>query len=178
MAEWLKILISALVGVVTGVTTGILGEPMKSAIQRYFTAKRARKAIYNELGMIYALFCLSDSKTHPSYCEYALKHSPPDDFDYYYTQHRESCFLIPDWPGIQGFYLMYKALRDLAEQKTTSPDRFGSFTAMVNGIEREFNIKCDNGLLDKEEVMAMVKIQPRTGTSAAAGNPDSANPHP
>jgi len=50
--EWLKILVSALAGMVTGT----LLEPLKKWINDCVAAREGRKAIYTELGKVYALF--------------------------------------------------------------------------------------------------------------------------
>ena len=58
MADWLKILISALAGMMTGILGGIAVEPLKQWVTRKTAARRGRTAIYKEIAAMWGGFNL------------------------------------------------------------------------------------------------------------------------
>jgi len=52
MSEWIKILITAVLGLLAGVSA----EPLRNSLARRLTAKRALKMLYQELAIVYE-FC-------------------------------------------------------------------------------------------------------------------------
>lgn len=161
MTDLAKILLSGGIGWVGGVISGIFLEPFKSWYVRKHTAKRAQKEIYRELANFYDLFYLSKMRTDEGFCHHALKYNPPDTFDYYFEEHRESCFLIPGWNGLKGFYEVYKVARDVALRFGYQPkERPGQNVALVRNIGEEFIIRFEKGQLDKARILSASKAKP------------------
>ena len=114
MSEWLKILLSALAGVITGV----LLEPVKRWIGDRITAHYAKEAMYAELGRLYyvAKYCCSD--LDPRWIKGYLQSSA---FDYYYNSKREILYLLPDYEELIWHFEMIKSLRKLLENNEKTP---------------------------------------------------------
>jgi hypothetical protein len=103
MSDVAKILLSAGVGLLAGLVSGIFLGPFKAWYLRKHAAKRAQREIYKELCNLYEVFCLSDRRNDEYYCHIAITYNPPENFAFYYSQHREACFLIKGWRGIKVF---------------------------------------------------------------------------
>jgi hypothetical protein len=154
MPEWAKILVSALVGVATGTVL----EPLKGWVGRHLTARRARAAIYDELGNLYQVCYLTSRKGDETFCYQALKYNAADTFDFYYQQHREACFLIKDWNGIEGVYQFYKAVRIAALEHGCNPGGApGHNQRTVEGIVDEFQRRFEMKLIEKDLVIQSAK---------------------
>ena len=106
MAEWLKILISAL----AGMSAGIAAEPLRHWVVNRLTVNAAREAIYGELGMIdYYLKDCDDSQQ----CGWAMANIQTNAFDYYYNSRREVLYLLPECNALVAMYARTKHSYDL-----------------------------------------------------------------
>lgn len=161
MSDLTKILLSVGFGWLSGVITGIFLDPFKSWYIRRFTARRARNEIYKELGKLYQIFCMANSRSQEGFCHHALKYNPPDTFDYYYQQHREACFLIPEWRGVEGFYEVYRVARTVALEKGYQPrERPGQNIALAKGVSDEFEYRFGKKHIEQELVVELAKNEP------------------
>jgi hypothetical protein len=161
MSDLSKILLSVGIGWLGGLITGILLEPFKSWYVRRFTAKRARREIYKEIGKLYQIFCLSNNRSEEGFCHHALKYNPPDTFDFYYQQQREACFLIPDWRGLEGFYEVYKVARAVCLEKGYQPrERPGQNVSLVRSVADEFEYRFQKAHLERDRVLNLAKEEP------------------
>src|SRR5437016_2795975 len=100
MSEWIKILVSAVVGM----TSGLVAEPLRIEVVRYFTSKRARNAIYREFADIYHLVVVigKESDFRESFMKLIIEDMKTEVFDFYYDQHREAIYKIPEWKHLKG----------------------------------------------------------------------------
>jgi hypothetical protein len=98
MSDWVKILVSAL----AGVFTGILLEPIRYWIGNTITAHYAKRAIYAELGKIHHLAARSKSG-QPDPLR-IVRQLDCQAFDYYYASKREVVYLIPEYPGLVSLF--------------------------------------------------------------------------
>lgn len=97
--EWIKILVTALLSFVIGIVL----EPVRNSIARRLTAKRATKMLYFELARIYEV--CNEARPIPTatirlmFSRIELEH-----YDYYYSQHREAFYLIPQHDSLSGLF--------------------------------------------------------------------------
>lgn len=92
MSDFLKTLGTVVVGVVLGFVGSIFFEPLKQWNARRLTAKRARKAIYRELGYLYFAFIWmeEDFVGDPAgFLEDLIRTFRLDAYEYYYSQQRD-----------------------------------------------------------------------------------------
>ncbi len=150
MADWLKILISALLGVVTGIASGILLEPMKFSVQRYFAAKRAEQGILSELANIYEMFCMDVETKEEVVLQKCFSADMADTFEFYYTNHREAVYRIKWRGGIRPIYSFYTEIRSrVVTGQITAKDG-------CNLLQECFSWCFKTGLLDRGEIMRRV----------------------
>jgi len=161
MSDLTKILLSVGIGWFGGLVTGILLEPFKAWYVRRFTAKRAHREIYKELSKLYKIFHLANGRFEEGFCHHALKYNPPDTFDFYYEQHREACFLIPDWRGIEGFFEVYKVARTVCLEKGYQPrERPGQNVSLARSVADEFEYRFKQGQLEKTRIVNLSQEEP------------------
>jgi hypothetical protein len=136
MAEWLKILVSAL----TGTLVGLLAEPIRKWISDRSTIKTIRSQVYHELGRMY--FFLTEHKS----LMYAMDKGSvliilnTDVFEFYYASKRELLYVIPEHHGFISCYAHLKRLRDdLGSDARAVPavvdDAFENFQIHLIGYE-------------------------------------------
>lgn len=160
MADWVKILITAL----AGVTTGALLEPLKQWISMRNAASRAKKAIYRELGDVYHTHVLLKDGTTALMHVSGLNLFKAEAFEYYYNSHREAFYRIPEWQYLLGMYEFLKRFRD--DVKT------GKFRdAIPDRIEEEFKFRWSSGLIERKLVEKYARqIQERHRSAIKLGN--------
>jgi hypothetical protein len=158
MSDLTKILLSAGVGLVAGLISGVFLEPFKAWYLRKHAMRRAYREIYEELRNLYDVFCVSGNRSDEAFCHSALKSNPPDTFDYYYQQHREACFLIPGWRDLKGFFEVYKVVREIALERGYQPkERPGQNIALAQNVAEEFESRFKAGQLDKARIVATIR---------------------
>ena len=108
MSEWLKILVSALAGMMTGAAL----EPLKHQIRLRMVAGKAKRGIHSELARVY--YFMNQGQSLPEkFSTTALSRMVFDTFDYFYTQERESFYLLERHHDIAG---LYRELRLIQEE--------------------------------------------------------------
>lgn len=117
MTDWAKILISALAGVAVGVVL----EPLKQRVMRGFTARKARNAIYYELGGIYKGFYLTRDEPNDYYFR-CFKYGVLDDgaFWYYRNHNRDAFYALNEWEAIEDTYSAFRVIREQVLEGTKS----------------------------------------------------------
>lgn len=111
MSDWVKILVSALAGLIAGILSTVIVEPLKSNLTLVLKSRRARKAIHNELLNIYMLF--SEKSGDADFFRKAFEDNLFNIFDFYFENEREAVFQIPHWQSLQT---VYKAMKDTVEK--------------------------------------------------------------
>lgn len=148
MSDLKKILISAVVGMATGLVGGtVLGvvlEPLKFAVGNFFATRRAIRAIYEEFADIYYSVVILGEEMGESYLASAIQDMRTESFDYYYENNREAVFAIEAWQDLRNFADYIKLCR--REQA----DETASLADILDGIKAEFDIRCKHGLLSKK----------------------------
>jgi len=140
MAEWLKILISAL----AGMATGLVMEPLKHWISDYIAAHQAKRTIYAELARTYYAFKKwGPNDSHPNW---PLGHIESQVFDYYYSSKREVLYLIPHYGTLISLNKTITRLKGLCE---TREKEIGE---IVDTMLHLFQANIDQGLLDGNEL--------------------------
>jgi hypothetical protein len=117
MPDWIK----AVISVSTGVIIGVVVEPIKSTLMIRLTARRCEDALYSEIGRIYsvAVSMLQIPFDNPE----ALRRIHVDDFDYYYSKHRESFRRINQHLAISGLFKSFKRITsDVSDGKVPALD--------------------------------------------------------
>jgi len=118
MVDWLKILFSALAGVITG----MLLEPVRHWISNRITMHYARRAIYLELANL--LSALADDESGQSDVSKdrldRLLHL--NALEYFYSSKREVLFLLPDFQSLFRIRDILSILRDILNKGAESPN--------------------------------------------------------
>jgi hypothetical protein len=134
IAEWVKILISAVVGM----TTGILVEPFKSWVTLRVVAGQGKKAIYYELARLYMFFKLLPPATLIDFTNIST-----DAFDFYYGQKREAFYRITNCHDLTVFYRDLKAIqRAVLNKEITIEDG-------AKEIQDNFSLRLNAGVMSK-----------------------------
>lgn len=117
MADWLKILISAL----SGVAVGLILEPLKHHFMGRVIARKARRAIYHELGGMYRGFCLTQHESEEFYAR-CFKHGVLDDgtFWYYRNHYRDAFYGLKEWEPIEDIYSAFRVIKQQVMDGTKS----------------------------------------------------------
>jgi hypothetical protein len=181
-AEWVKILLSALAGMIAGTASGIMLEPMKFWIQRRYASKRAEKGILSELANIYEFFCVGTEGKSEGILQISFEKDMSDTFQYYYTNHREACYQIKWKSGIRPIYSFYNTARSKVIQKEITSKQGSKM------IQDGFSWCFRTGLLPQAEILGRVEVYlkdqkrrdaaiVRSTTRPNCDNPDSESPH-
>jgi hypothetical protein len=132
MSDWIKILISAL----AGVATGVLLEPLKYAVSLAVNARFARRAIYRELGKSYLIFCIVEPRRpapDETYTRFMVANLSMDAFDYYYSQKRDSFYKIREWNNLIGLYRRLRNIqKDMNEGRLTATQAAYDIAEAIN----------------------------------------------
>jgi len=133
MSDLTKILLSAATGWALGLISGILLEPFKAWYVRQFTAKRARKDIYKEFADVYFRIVVLGKQweLNPSYMKLNIEEMRTEVFDFYYEQHRDAVYKIPEWKHLQGFS------ESIKEKMMEFKNNNASIAEIVDGFEQE-----------------------------------------
>jgi hypothetical protein len=104
MAEWVKILLSAL----SGLVIGTLLEPVRASIQHHFAMHRTHKIVADEINALALTmgFFLQMRKQVPS-PENPMTQKPgfnTERFQYAYDNNRDHLYHIPGWDSLKRFY--------------------------------------------------------------------------
>lgn len=144
MTEWLKILISAL----AGMATGILLEPCRHLIANKITAHCAKRAIYAELGKIY--WCGHNSTATLG------GNLTTEAFDYYYQSKRDILYLLPEF---QELILHCELITSL---RTAWNHNAKDSTEVWSILLRAFEYRIKHKLLDVRELDRQAKAFDKT----------------
>jgi hypothetical protein len=162
MAEWIKILLSTLSGLAIGLLSALVFEPVKQDIIRRRTARRAEKAIYQEIGELHYMLDLLSSFPD-SHNKLPIRRMRFEVFDYYYGQHREAFYSIPRHAEIRSVYSQFELLLQDARQGKVGP------SATMRELKEAIDYSIDCGGLDGERLKAIAdtykeEIGKHTGT--------------
>jgi hypothetical protein len=147
MSDFKKILISAVIGMATGMFGGtILGvvlEPLKFAVGTFFAKRRAIKAIYEEVADIYYSVVILGEEMGEPHLASAIEDMRTESFDYYYEHNREAVFAIEGWQELRNFADYIKLCR------REHADETASLGEILDGMKTEFDVRCTHGLMHK-----------------------------
>lgn len=148
MSDLKKILISAVIGMATGLVGGtVLGvilEPLKFAVGTFFAKNRAIRAIYEEVADIYYSVVILGEEMGDPYLRSAIEDMRTESFDYYYEHNREAVFAIEGWQELRNFADYIKLCRREYADETASLDE------IFDGMKTEFDIRMQHGLMNKK----------------------------
>jgi hypothetical protein len=136
---------------VTGITSGILLEPLRFWIQRKYASERAEKGIFSELANIYEFFCTGMEGKSEEALQRSFEADMTDTFQYYYTNHREATYQIKWKAGIRPIYSFYNTARAKVIQKEMTAKQGSKL------IEEGFSWCFKTGLLPEAEIMTRVE---------------------
>jgi hypothetical protein len=126
MSDWLKVLISAIAGMVAGA----LLEPIKQWISRRIAQFEIVRAIYRELGRTYWIFKYEAPEEGN---EAAMEQVVTETYDCYFDKKREALHLIPNHVMVLGAFKMLKRLaREHKEGKITAEAAIHEFTFLID----------------------------------------------
>ncbi len=131
MSDWIKVLIGALAGMVTG----LAAEPLKQQLSIVVDSWRIQSALFDELSAIYVTFCSvrkhADTWTETDLRD-NLKFCSVDRFVYYFEKKREACYRLKGWAWARGFLTQYQDIRENALRDMLSPEK------VAHAIKRAF----------------------------------------
>ncbi|MGB8128926.1 MAG: hypothetical protein WCG81_03980 [Candidatus Angelobacter sp.] len=138
--EWVKILVTAILALVTG----IVAEPLRNSIARRLTAKRAFKMLYFELVRIYEL-CNEARHVPAETVKLMSSRIILEHYDYYYNQHREAFYLIPQHDSLRGLFGEIKLCLSAAAHGE------GDSHESVRDIVESIDARIKGGVLDRNK---------------------------
>ncbi len=181
--EWLKILISALAGILTGIAM----EPIRHHIQLQIQKKRVKQDIYQELGVIWSIMAFKVNGPGESFPERYFQFLKTLDFDYYYNRNREAFNTLEGSWGIKELYQAIDIAKIAVENDWLKPKEAADY--ILSNFSRSFV----TGVVDEEllHVCAQAYSNWTSKQNIAWGkftgqqqeeprktsSPDSANPH-
>ncbi len=139
MSEWVRILISAVVGF----SSALLIEPVKYRFSIWLTSRRAEKTINREIGRMYQLFCLQNEDDEFKHLA-VFRCNLTSAYDYYFEHHREALYRIKWYERYQGFYECYRVALELLKARQITALKAAEY------VRDEFKFRFDTGLLRKE----------------------------
>jgi hypothetical protein len=147
--EWIKILVTAILSLMTGIAI----EPLRNSIARHLTAKRAIKMLYSELVRLYEV-CNEVHAVPPEAVKLMASRITLEHYDYYYGQHREAFYLIPQHDSLSGLFGEIKLCLTAAAQSKADPHQ--SAKDIIEAIEARIK----GGVLDRNKFdRAMRRMQ-------------------
>ena len=184
LPEWLKILISALAGMLTGIAM----EPIRHYVQLQIQKSRVKQDIYQELGAIWAIMAFKVKPPQETFPERYFAFFKTLDFDYYYNRNREAFNALEGSWGIRELYQAINAAKIAVENNWFKPREAADY--ILSNFSRSFVTGVvDEGLLtrcaqaysnwsSKQNIAwAQFTCQQQEGVPTEP-SPDSANPHP
>ena len=120
MSDLTKILLSACLGMLTGLAGGLVLEPLKDFVKTMLKAGQARRGILREIAGLRDLF---QSAMHQEN-EFNMTLLPRvtfDAFDFYYAQHRDAFYKIKHCEDILGLYREMKLIQTQVVKKEMAP---------------------------------------------------------
>lgn len=109
MAEWLKILLSAL----AGMTTAALLEPLKHWIARRTSARGVQRAVYREIATAYNLL---KNEICSDGLDAVMRRLVVETLDFYWTSKRDALYEVPNYTVLVG---VIGKLKDVKEAYKT-----------------------------------------------------------
>ena len=138
MSDLTKILISGGVGLVTGLISGIFLEPLKTWYLRKFTARRARLAMYRELGALYRkIDAYNVFGDFQGFDVTVTKETDFETFDYFHGAYREAVYQIEEWQSLRE---MFEAANKAQQKLSKGEDP----KSVYKSLQHEFDeyLKC------------------------------------
>lgn len=145
MSEWVKILVSAL----GGVATGVLLEPLKHFIQLRIKARRINADIYKELARLYVTLTLQAERTEDAEIVKTYFDILDDsDFEYYYSHEREAFNRLGDRRDIRAFYRLFERARETVLDGNINP--IAAARMLIEDLQKRLRAGgLDKNLIDK-----------------------------
>jgi hypothetical protein len=152
MADWIKVLIGAL----TGMMVGLIAEPIKQWFAMVIDSRRIKKRLFDDLRLIYMTFCTRHGESNRWTAKDLvdnLKFCTAEKFTFYNEKKQEACYRLRGWSWIKGFFLGYLEIRSKALVNPSNPDQiineikvtflehaaFGNDTnSLLNSVERYY----------------------------------------
>lgn len=147
--EWIKNIVSlgvgVLVGVILGLFSALLVEPMKFRRLRRIQAAEARDLIYKELGAILASLKLTIPMGDDA-CKALIKRFPNQRYDFYFKDRREVFYAIRKAHGIWSLHSQLSLNRE-----SEAVAKYGAVHC-VKEMLAAFEFAMNEGEVDKERV--------------------------
>ncbi len=122
MAEWIKLLITAL----AGLTVGTLLEPIRSSIQYFFAKRRTHSFVADEINALaLSMSTFLHLRNQVPSTENPITQKPhlsTERFDYAFEKNRDHLYNIPAWESLRRFYDAVKQAKSLT--RLTDKDIF------------------------------------------------------
>jgi hypothetical protein len=133
MSDWVRILISAVCGMFSGIVGGLLLEPLKQAISQRLAVNKVRGRIYHDLARI-VHFARATDKAEPPKAAVLLI-STTEAFDFYFENKREMFYMLPECQLLRNLCLGIRATRaSLADDVITTPEALEQMFRQVNEL--------------------------------------------
>jgi hypothetical protein len=139
MSDLTKILVSACVGMISGLAGGLALEPLRDFIRTSLKAGQARRGIRREIAELRDLF-QSAMQQDDEFNMTLLPRVAFDAFDFYYTQYRDAFYKIKHSDDILGLYREMKLIQVTVATKKMSPSSRHETcaTRLIVGLTLEF----------------------------------------
>ena len=134
MADWLKVLI----GTVAGLIVGLVSEPLKAWINGKLKEKMIRDALYTSMADLYGFFAARHDPALRALYPSAFIDSNLDIFDHYFSTEKATFFRLREAPFVKTFfYLVRTAYVHMQEGSDTQQEEDGRSIVfcMKSGLE-------------------------------------------
>jgi hypothetical protein len=166
--DWIKILVSAVVGMFTG----LIADPIRSLVQNRIELRRLKNAIiWDFTALATNASRVLEEKNLEAAAFWNTVELPG--FDYYWEKHRELFYANPKLVWLRLQCQIIKRLRDLVEHKMKTPDE-----AMEKVYETVAQVKLilDMSWLERRRLARSLRTKPEgkvRGSEAAGESADS-----
>jgi hypothetical protein len=116
VAEWLKVLIGALAGLIVG----LVSDPLKTWINGKLKEREIRRALYRSMADLYGFYSSKYEAGLRERYPMAFENSNLDIFDHYFTTEKAAFFRLPEAPFVRTFFTL---VRDSFDQRGTHVGR-------------------------------------------------------
>lgn len=116
MADWLKVL----VGTVAGLIVGLLSEPLKAWINAKVKEKTIRDALYTSMADLYGFFAARFDQELRARYPTAFIDSNLEIFDHYFSTEKAAFFRLREAPFLKTFFYLVRNTYDQMNDQTST----------------------------------------------------------
>lgn len=127
MADWLKVLI----GTLTGLIVGLVSEPLKGWITAKLRERVIRRALYASMADLYGFYSAKLDPAMRKQYPMAFVDENLEIFDYYCSTEKAAFYRLPEAPFIKSFFKCVRKSSDLLHEESPRSEREAATDAVI-----------------------------------------------